>query len=55
MNEYMFALGAVLLIFTFMFVGIMHEKEVTVDCIKSSSKQCYSVDEIYKLCTGIEK
>ena len=31
MNEYMFALGAVLLIFTFMFVGIMHEKEVTVD------------------------
>jgi hypothetical protein len=55
MNEYMFALGAVLLIFTFMFVGIMHEKEVTVDCIKSSSKQCYTVDEIYKLCTGITK
>ena len=55
MNEYMFALGALVLIFTFMFVGIMHEKDVMVDCIKSSSKQCYTVDEIYKLCTGITK
>lgn len=55
MNEYMFALGALVLIFTFMFVGIMHEKDVMADCIKSSSKQCYTVDEIYKLCTGITK
>lgn len=55
MNEYMFTIGAVLLIFTLMFVGIMHEKDVKVDCIKSSSKQCHSVDEIYKLCTGITK
>jgi hypothetical protein len=54
-NAYLFALGALVLIFTFMFLGIMHEKEVTVDCIKSSSKQCYTVDEIYKLCTGITK
>ena len=54
MNEYMFALGALVLIFMFMFVGIMHEKDVTADCIKSSSKQCYTVDEIYKLC-GVEK
>jgi hypothetical protein len=54
-NAYLFALGAVLLVFTFMFVGIMHEKDVTVDCIKSSSKQCYSVDDIVKLCTGVTK
>ncbi len=54
MNEYMVTLGAVLLVFTFMFVGIMHEKDVMVDCIKSSSKQCYTVDEIYKLCVGGE-
>ena len=54
-NAYLFALGAVALIFTLMFVGIMHEKDVTIDCIKSSSKQCYSVDEIYKLCTGFTK
>ncbi len=54
-NSYLFAFGALALVFTLMFVGIMYEKEVTVDCIKSSSKQCYTVDEIYKLCTGITK
>jgi len=54
-NAYLFAFGAIALVFTLMFVSIMHEKEVTVDCIKSSSKQCYTVDEIYKLCTGITK
>jgi hypothetical protein len=51
-NAYLFALGAVVLMLALMFVGIMHEKDVTVDCIKSSSKQCYTVDEIYKLCGG---
>ena len=54
MNEYMFALGALVLIFTLMFVGIMHEKDVTADCIKSATNEHYSVDAIVKLC-GVGK
>jgi len=54
-NAYLFAFGAVVLMLALMFVAMMHEKDVKADCIKSSSKQCYSVDEIYKLCTGITK
>lgn len=54
MNEYMVALGVVLLIFVFMFIGIMHEKDVTVDCVKTISRQLYTVDEISKLC-GVAK
>ncbi len=52
MNEYMFALGAVLLVFTLMFVGIMHEKDVKMNCIKSATNEHYSVDDIVKLCGG---
>ena len=54
MNDYLIATCTVITIVMFMFVGIMHEKDVKADCIKSSSKQCYTVDEIYKLC-GVEK
>ena len=54
MNEYMFALGALVLIFTFMFVGIMHEKDVKMDCVKLATNEHYSVDDIVKLC-GVGK
>lgn len=54
MNETLFALGAVVLIFTFMFLGMMHEKDVEVACIKSATNEHYSVDDIVKLC-GVEK
>ena len=47
-------LCAVILIFMFMFVGIMHEKNVKADCIKSATNEHYSVDDIVKLC-GVEK
>lgn len=47
-------LCAVILIFTymFMFLGILHEKDVKADCIKSATNQHYSVDDIVKLCGG---
>lgn len=52
-NAYLFAIGAVvtmLLIFSLSLIGMMYEKNMKIDCIKSSSKQCYSVDDITKLC-----
>lgn len=54
MDDYLIALSALVLIFTFMFVGIMHEKDVKADCIKSATNEHYSVDDIVKLC-GVEK
>ena len=53
-NAYLFAFGAVLLIFTFMFEGIMHETDVKMNCIKSATNEHYSVDDIVKLC-GVGK
>lgn len=47
---FMCMIGMVLLIFIISIIGIMHDKEVKVDCIKSISRQLYTVDEIYKLC-----
>lgn len=48
------AVIVMLLIFSLSLIGMMYEKNMKIDCIKSSSKQCYTVDDIYKLC-GVEK
>jgi hypothetical protein len=47
---FMCMIGMVLLIFIVSLIGIMHDKDVKVDCIKTISRQLYTVDEIYKLC-----
>lgn len=52
MNETLFGIGALVLIFTFMFLAMMHEKDVKADCIKSATNEHYSVDDIVKLCGG---
>ena len=49
-NAYLFALGAVVLMLTLKFVAMMHEKDVNADCIKSATKQHYTVDDIERLC-----
>ena len=54
MNDYLIAMCVIITIFTFMFVGIMHEQDVKTDCIKSATNEHYSVDDIVKLC-GVEK
>ena len=46
--------GMMLLMFVLGVIGMMHDKDVKVDCIKTISRQLYTVDEIYKLC-GVEK
>ena len=51
-NAYLFALGAVVLIFMLMFLGMMHERDVKMNCIKSATNEHYSVDDIVKLCGG---
>ena len=47
---FMCMIGMVLLIFIVSLIGIMNDKDVKVDCIKTISRQLYTVDEIYKLC-----
>jgi len=42
--------GMMLLMFVLGVIGMMHDKDVKVDCIKTISRQLYTVDEIYKLC-----
>jgi hypothetical protein len=54
MNDYLIATCTVITIVMFMFLAMVHEQDAKTDCIKSTSKQCYTVDEIYKLC-GVEK
>jgi len=51
-NAYLFALGSTLLIVALVLISMMHDKDVKVDCIKTISRQLYTVDEIYKLCGG---
>ena len=51
-NAYLFALGAVVLIFMLMFLGMIHERDVKMNCIKSATNEHYSVDDIVKLCGG---
>jgi hypothetical protein len=53
-NAYLFALGSTLLIFALVLISMMHDKDVKVDCIKSATKEHYSVDDIVKLC-GVGK
>ena len=43
-------IGMVLLIFIVSLIAMMHDKDLKVDCIKTISRQLYTVDEIYKLC-----
>jgi len=45
-------IGMVLLIFIVSLIAMMHDKDLKVDCIKTISRQLYTVDEIYKLCGG---
>ena len=44
------AVVMMLLIFSLSLIGMMYEKNMKIDCIKSISRQLYTVDEIYKLC-----
>lgn len=55
MNDYLIATYiTVITIVMFMFLAMVHERDAKTDCIEATSKQCYTVDEIYKLC-GVEK
>ena len=53
-NAYLFAFGAVTFIFLSMFLAMVHERDVKMNCIKSATNEHYSVDDIVKLC-GVEK
>ena len=54
MNDYLIATCAVITIIMFMFLAMMHEKDVKMDCIKLATNEHYNVDDIDKLC-GVEK
>ena len=47
-------LCAVILIFLSMFLAMVHERDVKVNCIKTATNEHYSVDDIVKLC-GVGK
>ncbi len=52
--NYITTLIAIAIIFTVTIASMEHDKDVKIDCIKSISKDHYTVDEINKLC-GVVK
>jgi hypothetical protein len=55
-NESMYVaiIIAIVCSFVLLVIHMAHKTNAKIDCIKSTSLQCYKVDEIYKLC-GVEK
>ena len=52
--NYIVTLVAITIIFTAIIASMEHDTNVKIDCIKSLSKDHYTVDEINKLC-GVVK
>ena len=48
--NYITTLIAIAIIFTVTIASMEHDTDVKIDCIKSISKDHYTVDEINKLC-----
>ena len=48
--NYIVTLVAITIIFTAIIASMEHDTNVKIDCIKSLSKDHYTVDEINKLC-----
>ena len=55
MNDSLIATCTVITIIMFMFLAMVHERYVKMDCIKLATNEHYSVDDIVKLCGGITK
>ena len=52
--NYITTIGFVFVIYVAIITSIKHDTDVKIDCIKSISKDHYTVDEINKLC-GVVK
>ena len=53
-NNFLIFLAVSFFVILFIELGMIEFTHVKVDCIKNTSKECYSVDQIYKLC-GVDK
>ena len=49
-NNFLIFLAVSFFVVLFIEMGMIEFTHIKVDCIKNTSKECYSPDQIYKLC-----